>query len=91
VSGPDPSTHRQAQGGEEDRTTMLRVIVRYSNHEAQTPRELSRAAPDRWYGVKRVDRKPFHTLYLQVTPLRRAVARKGVNNQQRICSSNPLS
>ena len=30
---PDPSTHRQAQGGEEDRTTMLRVMVRYSNHE----------------------------------------------------------
>ncbi len=23
----------QAQGGEEDRTTMLRVMVRYSNHE----------------------------------------------------------
>ncbi len=42
-SGPDPSTHRQAQCGEEDRTTMLRVtrreplgrtMVRYSNHEA---------------------------------------------------------
>ncbi len=28
--GPDPSTHRQAQGGEEDRTTMLRVMVRFS-------------------------------------------------------------
>ncbi len=40
---PDPSTHRQAQGGEEDRTTMLRVMVRYSNHEAQTRRELGRS------------------------------------------------
>jgi hypothetical protein len=38
---PDPSTHRQAQGGEEDLTTMLRVMVRYSNHEAQTRRELT--------------------------------------------------
>jgi len=42
VFDPDPSTHRQAQGGEEDRTTMLRVMVRYSNHEAQTRRELGR-------------------------------------------------
>ncbi len=41
VVRPDPSTHRQAQGGEEDRTTMLRVMVRYSNHEAI----------DRWYGA----------------------------------------
>ena len=32
--GPDPSTHRQAHGDEEDRTTLLRVMVRYSNHEA---------------------------------------------------------
>jgi len=43
VFDPDPSTHRQAQGGEEDRTTMLRVMVRYSNHEAQTRRELGRS------------------------------------------------
>ncbi len=64
-SGPDPSTHRQAQGGEEDRTTMLRVMVRYSNHEAlegEAPLGLSstlRLGPegssgrrlDRWYGV----------------------------------------
>jgi len=33
LSSPDPSTHRPAQGGEEDRTTMLRVMVRYSNPE----------------------------------------------------------
>jgi len=43
VFDPDPSTHRQAQGGEEDRTTMLRVMVRYSNHEAQTRRERGRS------------------------------------------------
>jgi len=40
---------RQAQGGEEDRTTMLRVMVRYSNHEA-----LEGEALDGWFGVKTV-------------------------------------
>ena len=67
--GPDPSTHRpfrqaqgpealegQAQGGEEVRTTMLRVMVRYSNHEAleaEAPLGLSSGRRlDRWYGVK---------------------------------------
>jgi len=53
--GHDPSTHRQAQGGEEDRTTMLRVMVRYSNHEAlegEASLGLSSGRRlDRWYGV----------------------------------------
>ena len=51
AQGPDPSTHRLAQGGEEDRTTMLRVMVRYSNHEA-----LEGEALDRWYGVNEIER-----------------------------------
>jgi len=57
-SSPDPSTHRQAQGGEEDRTTMLRVMVRYSNHEAlegKAPLGLSSGRRlNRWYAIKRL-------------------------------------
>jgi len=50
---PDPSTHQQAQGDEEDRTTMLRVMdfgefgSAVFDPEAQTRRELKAKAPQR--------------------------------------------